>query len=171
VGAIRYHSRMTGLRLTFALAALALLAACANRDDGLRRTGPVGDGPDDFSVLPSLPLTIPETLDLPQPTPGGANRTDRDPVAEGLLALGGSPGAGSGGHGALVAAASANGVDPGIRATLASEDAAFRARASALRFGQNAYWRAYGAQALDAYAELARLAATGVALPSAPPER
>jgi hypothetical protein len=157
------------MRLAIAIALLTALTACANRGDGLRRDGPTGNGPDDFSVLPSLPLTLPPTLDLPQPTPGGANRTDRDPVAEGLLALGGNPGGGSGGHGALVAAVSRNGVDPAIRATLASEDAAFRARAAAFRNGQNAYWRAYGNQALDAYAELARLAAAGVALPSAPP--
>jgi hypothetical protein len=37
-------------------------------------------GPDEFGIIPPKPLEMPEDLAaLPEPTPGGANRTDRDP--------------------------------------------------------------------------------------------
>lgn len=156
------------------LAGLALLAlsACAgdrrlhNLDEGLT-------GPDEFSVLPVLPLEIPATLDLPPPTPGGANRTDRDALAEGLAALGGTPGAGPAGDPALIGAVSRLGVAADIRSVAAAEDAAFRRRAGALRglnlFGRDQYFRAYAGQSLDAQAELLRLRGLGVQVPSAPP--
>ena len=69
-------------------------------------------------------------------------------------------------------AASRNGTDPSIRATLAEEDATFRTRRSRLGLfsGPERYFRAYAGQALDAYAELARFRNLGVAVPSAPPE-
>jgi len=152
------------------LAALAL-AACSgdrrlhNLDEGLT-------GPDEFSVLPVLPLEIPATLDLPPPTPGGVNRTDRNPLGEGLAALGGTPGAGVAGDPALLAAV--GGATADIRATLAAEDAAFRRRAGALAgpnlFGRDRYFRAYAGQALDAGAELSRFRNLGVQVPSAPPD-
>lgn len=77
--------------------------------------------------------------------------------------------------GALVTAASRNGVDPAIRQTLAAEDATFRNRRSRFRLfglfgGRDRYFRAYARQALDAYAELARFRAAGVATPTAPPQ-
>jgi len=68
------------------------------------------DGPDEFSILPSLPLEIPATLTLPPPEPGGVNRTDRNPIGEGLLALGGNPAGGVAGDLALIATVSGNGV-------------------------------------------------------------
>lgn len=151
---------------------LLMLAACGgdgrlhNLDEGL-------DGPDEFSVLPSLPLEIPATLSLPPPEPGGVNRTDRNPLGEGLLALGGNPAGGLAGDPALIAAVSGAGVTAGIRSLLAQEDADFRRRAAfgagLNLFGRDRYFRAYAGQALDAGAELIRWRGLGVQVPSAPP--
>jgi hypothetical protein len=155
------------------LAALALIPACGNRGAPIDPSDVGLDGPDEFGVLPALPLVVPADLILPEPTPGGTNRTDREPVAEGLVALGGNPGAGTGGDAALVAVLMRNGMDPGIRALLAAEDAGLRDRATGGGlFGRDSrlrFWRVYGGQALDAYAEMARFRALGITVPTAPP--
>ena len=160
------------------LAACLALAACGNRDRGLRVLDNPGGGPDEFSVLMSAPLTLPEDLGaLPPPTPGGTNRTDPNPGAEAIVALGGNPNAAiaggiPAGDSALVRHVGRNGVDPSIRATLAAEDEAFRTRRARLSlFGnRDRYFAAYAAMALDAYAELIRFRNAGVAVPSAPPQ-
>lgn len=160
------------------LAAIATgaLAGCAG-DRGLHQLS-AGNGPDEFSVMPSLPLVIPETLALPEPTTGASNRADASPMSDAIVALGGNPARAIAGgipasDAALVAQVSRFGTPPDIRATLAAEDQAFRNRAGALNvfnlFGTDRYFDAYARQALDAYAELARFAALGVAVPSAPP--
>ena len=163
-----------------ALAAIlcaAVLASCSS-NSGLRNLQSPGDGPDEFTVLPVRPLVLPPSTTLPPPTPGRANRADPTPLSDAVVALGGNPGAALAGgipsrDAALVAAAGQNGVDPAIRQTLAQEDAAFRSRALSLNllnpFGGDRYYAAYASQALDAYAELARFRALGVAVPSAPP--
>lgn len=154
--------------------ALTALVACGGSERGLVAYE-AGNGPDEFSVLPAAPLVIPDVLTLPQPTPGGGNLTDIDPLADALVALGGNPSlAFSSGvpaaDAALVAAVSAGGVTEDIRALLASEDAALRSRSGAFRlWGGDRYFQTYARQALDAYAELARFAALGVPVPSAPP--
>ncbi|KPP89014.1 MAG: Beta-barrel assembly machine subunit BamF [Rhodobacteraceae bacterium HLUCCA08] len=153
------------------------LSACAGGDRGLRDLRSPSGGPDEFSVLPLAPLSLPDDLsDLPRPTPGGANRTDPAPQAEAVAALGGSLSAVDtagipASDAALVNAAGRAGTDPGIRATLATEDDAFRNRRARLGLfaGPERYFRAYAGQALDAYAELARFRNLGVAVPSAPP--
>lgn len=163
-------------RVIFSLVTMLALAACAN-DRGLRDLRSNGGGPDEFGVSPVIPLALPDDLAaLPPPTPGGANRTDPTPVADAVAVLGGNPGAlePSGvpsGDRALIAAAGRNGVDPSIRATLAAEDEAFRARQSRLRLfgGRDRYFSAYSRQSLDAYAELQRFRNAGVVTPSAPP--
>ncbi|MBL4811517.1 MAG: DUF3035 domain-containing protein [Rhodobacteraceae bacterium] len=160
---------------TAALLGLALLTAagCSNGDDGLR-SGNAQAGPDEFSILPARPLELPDGLALPEPTPGGSNLTDPIPNIDAILALGGRPSAQSGNiparDSALVAQTSRYGTDPQIRATLAEEDAAFRRRVERVS-GRAAgrYFRAYARFALDAYAELARYQALGVAVPTAPP--
>jgi hypothetical protein len=168
------------MRVLRPLAGLCLitLAACGGGGDGLHRLDNNLVGPDEFSVLPTLPIQIPETTALPPPTPGGTNRTDRNPVGDAVIALGGSPPAGlaggiPAGDQALLAFAARNGTDPAIRQTLATEDAAFRQQAafggSFNILGQDRYYPAYGSQALDAYAELARFRAAGVIVPTAPP--
>lgn len=159
-----------------AIIALVAVTACSG-DRGLRRLDPPGAGPDEFSVLPSAPLEMPESYaNLPAPTPGGNNLADPNPLGEAVVALGGNPNAVQAGgipagDRALVAQAGRNGVDPSIRATLAQEDQQFRNRRA--RFGlfnlSDRYYRAYTGQALDAYAELIRFRNLGVAVPSAPP--
>jgi hypothetical protein len=155
---------------------MSVLSACSSRD-GLMVVDS-GDGPDEFSVLPALPLQAPASLSLPQPTPGGANLSDPDPLGDAIRALRGNPAAASAGgiparDAALVAHVSRNGVDPDIRATLAEADAAYRDRARIARslniLGQDQYFPAYRRWALDAYAELERFRALGVEVPSAPP--
>ncbi len=166
---------------TFVLASVAVLglSACAG-GGGLRDLSTGTDGPDEFSVLPVAPLTIPENLSvLPPPTPGGTNPVDANPKGEAIAALGGNPAAAFAGgipsnDAALVAHAGRNGVTANIRQTLASEDAAFRAgktRLSALNpFGGDRYFKAYANQALDAYATLIQFRNLGVATPTAPPQ-
>ena len=164
--------------MLFILGTTLMLTACGG-PDGLRDLSADTDGPDEFSVLPNRPLVIPTDLSrLPPPTPGGSNPADATPRANAIAALGGNAAAVQAGgvptsDAALVAAAGRNGVTPGIRQTLASEDAAFRGRRNTLRifniFGGDRYFRAYAGQALDAYAELERFRALGVATPTAPP--
>lgn len=163
-------------RILVLIGVVASLAACGDR--GLRDLGQSSDGPDEFSVLPSAPLTIPDDLSrLPPPTPGGVNPVDANPRAEAIVALGGNPAAAFAGgipasDGALVAHAGRNGTTADIRALLANEDAAFRAAAG--RFGGlfsrgDRYFSAYARQSLDAYSALGQLRAAGVTTPSAPP--
>jgi len=170
---------MSGMRkVILALLVAGPLAACSGGDRGLHRFGADATGPDEFSVMPMRPLQMPETFALADPTPGGSNRADPNPVGDAIATLGGSQAAGNAGgvpasDVALVAVAGRAGIDPAIRATLAAEDAAFRRRASVINAlnwaGRDRYFRAYAGQALDAYAELARFRALGVAVPSAPP--
>jgi len=166
------------MKLILCFGIIALLTACAGGDRGLRDLRANGGGPDEFRVMPMQPLVLPnDVTNLPTPTPGGANLTDPRPNADAVAVLGGNPNALipngiPAGDGALVTAASRNGVDPTIRQTLASEDAAFRNRQSRFGFfrGRDRYFGAYSRQALDAYAELQRFRNAGVATPSAPPE-
>jgi len=160
-----------------ALLATGMLAACGG-NDGLRDLRSSSGGPDEFSVLPVKPLEVPETTNLPAPTPGGTNRTDPTPKADAVAALGGRASAANAGgipaaDTALVSHARRGGVTPGIREQLAQEDAQFRQRRSAGGIfnilGRDRYFRAYSGQALDAYAELQRFRNLGVQTPTAPP--
>ena len=135
------------------------------------------EGPDEFSILPPKPLELPSDLAaLPEPTPGGGNLTDQNPMADAIVALGGTAPVTAGvpqGDGALVARASRYGVAGDIRATLAAEDLRYRrshgGRPLERLFQVNTYFRAYARYWLDAYAELAKWRAAGAATPSAPP--
>ena len=158
--------------------AVVVLASCGG-GNGLHNLDTGAVGPDEFSVLPTLPLQIPATTALPPPTPGGSNLTDPNPVGDAVAALGGSPAAAFAGgipahDAALVAYASRNGTDPAIRNTLAVEDAAFRSQAgfggTFNVLGRDRYYPAYASQALDAYGELERFRTAGAEGPSAPPE-
>ena len=136
-----------------------------------------GQGPDEFAIVPTKPLVIPENLAaLPEPNPGGTNLADPTPLADAAAALGGNAGVLNrpSGDGALVAAATRYGVDPSIRATLAAEDLAYR-RANDGRllerlFSTNVYFKAYEPLALDQYAELERLRRLGLRTSTVPPE-
>lgn len=166
------------LKTGLMIGALVLLTACASGNRGLRDLRANGGGPDEFQVQPMGALILPnDVVNLPQPTPGGSNLSDPTPNADAVAVLGGNPNALipngiPSGDGALVAAASRNGVDPVIRQTLATEDEAFRNRQTRFGFfrGRDRYFRAYSRQALNAYSELERFRTAGIATPSAPPQ-
>lgn len=162
-----------------ALAMVMALAACGNGDTvpSLMNVRSTTGGPDEFGIIPPKPLEMPEDLAaLPEPTLGGANRTDRDPTAEAIAALGGNPSVTQGvnsAHGGLYAYAARYGVAQGIRETLATEDLEYRrdndGRLLERIFNVNVYYRAYADQSLDQHAELWRWRQAGVRTPSAPP--
>ncbi len=137
------------------------------------------NGPDEFAILPPKPLVLPGDLAaLPDPTPGGENRTDQHPLDDAVVALGGKPRAPAAGvpvaDAGLVGYSARGGVTQGIRPALAADDLAFRRKHPGKllerAFGVNVYFSAYRDYWLDAYAELARWRQAGVATPSAPPE-
>lgn len=161
--------------LAFAGAALLALAACSEKAPDLMNLRSDSNGPDEFAILPPKALELPVSLaELPAPTPGGANLTDPNPQGDAITALGGKPPATSGVSDAgLYNYATRQGVTPGIRATLASEDLEFRkknnGRPLERLFNLNVYYKAYAKQSLDQHAELARWRAAGARTPSAPP--
>ena len=155
-----------------------VLAACSAGDRPLHGMRSSSGGPDEFSVMPVAALELPDTFTLPTPTPGASNRTDADPKGDAIEALGGRRASQSAGgiptaDAALVARAGRNGVTANIRETLATEDAQFRQTRKRFSlfggiFSRSRYFKAYAAQALDAYAELQRLRNLGIATPTAP---
>ena len=168
--------------LVIAAVATLVLSACSNSEGNpaLMNVRQPGAGPDEFGILPSKPLVIPENLaELPAPTPGGGNLTDPTPNADAIVALGGRPGAPGAGVPAsdtgLVGYAGRYGVTPGIRQTLADEDLQWRrdnqGRVLERLFNVNVYYRAYETQSLDQVRELDRWRALGVRTQSAPPPR
>lgn len=155
------------------------LTACGRGEGKLRRVENTGSGPDEFTVLPTKPLQSPQSYNaLPAPTPGGTNRVDTNPEAEGIAALGGNPAAtapsavGAGDAG-LVNHARRSGVTPNVRRKLAVEDARTRrrhGRVNIFNLGPlDDYTTAYQDQWLDAQAEKQRMQRRGVVTPSAPP--
>jgi hypothetical protein len=153
---------------------LALAMALAGCSDGgrLMNIGSGASAPDEFAILPARPLVIPEDLaGLPEPVPGGTNLAAVDALGAGVRALGGDPAGGQSDQ--ALRALAARIAAPDIRATLAAEDAAFRAangpRLLERLAGTNVYFRVYAPQSLEARAEAARWRSAGVATPSAPP--
>ena len=127
------------------------VAACSSDNPSLLNIKQsIAEGPDEFAVLPSKPLTI--------------------------AALGGNPAVLSrgGGDGALLTYAGRYGVSPNIRAELAAADLEFRrendGRLLERLFNVNVYFRAYEEQTLDQYAELERMRRAGIRTSSAPPD-
>lgn len=172
---------MTAARVVLAIAGAALLsvAGCGKSDKmpqlmNVRSDSP---GPDEFSIVPPKALAMPEDLaDLPAPTPGGTNRTDANPDADAIVALGGNPAKAGGipaADGALVNRAGRYGVNGNIRPTLAAEDLDYRrkhnGRVLQRLFSVNVYYNAYSRMALDQHAELLRWRKAGAKTPSAPP--
>lgn len=162
--------------LAVAGAALLALSACGSKTDvpNLMNVRSETNGPDEFSILPPKPLEMPESLaELPDPTPGGGNLSDPLPFDDAILALGGKPGVGGGGDGALYNHATRGGITAGIRPTLAAEDLEFRrkndGRLLERIFNVNVYFKAYRNYALDQYVELERWRKAGARTPSAPP--
>ena len=147
-------------------ACMLALAACGGGDaepNLLNIKQPRGAGPDEFSILPTGPLQMPEDMAaLPEPTPGGGNLTDPDPEADVARALGGNAEvlARASTDGALISAAGRYGVDANIRAALAAEDLEFRrdndGRLLERVFNTNVYYRCllYTSDAADDTSEV-----------------
>jgi hypothetical protein len=174
----RIDMRPAHLALTLALTASTLLGACAgDRAPSLMNLRSDSNGPDEFSILPTKPLQMPEDIAaLPQPTPGGRNLVDPNPAADAIVALGGTPrdeNAASSGDGGIISYASRGGVTGDIRGILAAEDLEYRKQNNGLLlerlFNVTTYFKAYRRQSLDQQVELARWRAKGIATPSAPP--
>lgn len=157
-----------------ALALLPLtLAGCAEGGlaGGLRAAG-VGDPPDEFLVLPTRPLEMPENLAaLPPPTPGAPNRVDYRPHAEAIAGLTGRPAPVTANGAALVAAAGPR--DPNVRAELAVADAEWRrthrGRLLERLFSRDREALVYRPMVLSAPDAFERMRASGAAVPAAPP--
>lgn len=168
------------VRATVALGLMLTLAACGSGDaepNLLNIKQPRSEGPDEFAVLPTKPLQIPENIAaLPAPTPGGRNLADPTPEADVALALGGNTEvlARRSGDGALIAYAGRHGVDPQIRSQLAAADLEYRrqndGRLLERLFNVNVYFRAYEPMELDQYAELERLRRAGIRTSAVPPD-
>jgi hypothetical protein len=155
-------------------ATMIALVACSSGTPQLMNLRNTEEGPDEFAVLPTAPLEIPENLaSLPEPTPGAPNRVDPNPEADAIAALGGNAARARGAGADLVSYTTRFGVSSDIRPVLAAEDEDFRRRNDGRilerMFGTNVYFRAYRQQALDRYAELERLRRMGVRTPAAPP--
>jgi hypothetical protein len=164
-----------------ACAAILALSACSgDKNPQLMNIRSQTRSPDEFAILPSKPLQLPEDLvALPEPTPGGANITDPTPEADAVAALGGNPAAVTrsgiaAADGGLVGYSSRFGTSASIREQLAAEDLEFRRRNNGRPlerlFNVNVYFKAYRKQALDQHAELERWRRAGVRTVGAPPD-
>ncbi|WP_313136284.1 DUF3035 domain-containing protein [Paracoccus jeotgali] len=166
------------MRAIWALIGTAALAACSN-DPQLHNIRAGRTTPDEFAILPTRALMMPDDLNqLPPPTPGGGNITDPNPRGDAVAALGGNPqslvnqGIGAADV-ALVNYSSRLGVNPAIRAQLAQEDVTLRAGNSRRLLETwartDVYYRAYQSMTLDSWAEHERWRRAGAQTPSAPP--
>lgn len=154
---------------------LLTLAGCGDRVPTLMNIRADGAGPDEFGILPTRPLEMPEDFaSLPTPTPGGGNRVDLDPEADAIAALGGNIDRAGGVSSGLAGYVTRFGITPGIRAALAAEDEEYRRRNDGRLleriFAVNVYYDAYEPVSLDQYRELERMRRAGIRTPAAPPE-
>lgn len=169
-------------RITFLILCLGL-AACSSRGDDivLKRIKDKGNGPNEFTILPTKPLQSPDDFNaLPTPAPGTVNLVDPRPKEDGAAALGGNPAAMQGtapaaSDGGLVRHANRFGATAGIRQQVRQEDIETRrkrGRVNLIRIGNSDdYTDAYKNQWLDASREERRLRQRGIQTPSAPPEK
>jgi len=175
--------RVNNCILGVAAVATLALSACgggADKVPHLMHLHPQTRSPDEFAVLPTKPLTLPDDLKkLPEPTPGGANITDPTPEADAIAALGGkdrplTPGKIAAADAGLVSHALRFGAASDIRQTLAAEDLEYRRKNNGRLleriFNTNVYYKAYSNMALDQYVELEYWRAQGVRTVSAPPQ-
>ncbi len=177
---------LTLSRFALGAALLLTLSACggifggSEKEPRLMNTRSQTRGPDEFGVLPTKPLQMPENLaELPAPTPGGPNITDPTPEADAVAALGGNPAALGqqsipASNSGLVNYTGRYGRSEGIRQALAAEDLDWRRRHDGRLleriFNTNVYYRAYAPMSLDQYRELEYWRARGVRNVGAPPE-
>lgn len=174
---------MTGRhgRAIFALALAVGLAGCGSGDKSpdLMNIRKGQTSPDEFAIIPSKPIEIPADLAaLPAPTPGAGNRTDQNPQADAIAALGGNPDrivltGVTRGDGALINTATRFGTSATIRQDLAATDLAFRqnnqGRVLERLFNVTRYYKVYAPQSLDQHLELERFRRAGIRTVAAPP--
>lgn len=164
-----------------AFAALLAVSACSrDRTPQLMNIRSQTRSPDEFTILPTKQLQLPQDLaSLPDPTPGGTNITDPTPEADAIAALGGNPASATrsgiaAADGGLVTQAGRFGVNPDIRTILAAEDLEFRRRNNGRLLERlmnvNVYFKAYRSQSLDQHLELERWRKLGVRTVGAPPD-
>lgn len=163
------------------LVALCLaVTACSRGEPELMHTQRGMRTPDEFAILPSKPLeTPPNYSSLPAPTSGVPNRTDVDPRAEAVAALGGNPAAVAtdgkfGNDGALIQQTTRYGVDPNIRVELAEADLEFRKRNRGRLLERwlavPTYYTAYEREEMDQHSVLWLYRRQGYPTPAAPPD-
>ena len=79
-----------GMRSIAIMGAILVLSACGGKekDPKLLNIRSASRAPDEFTVLPTKPLQLPEDLaSLPEPTPVRTNITDPTPEADAVAAL------------------------------------------------------------------------------------
>ena len=166
-------------KLIFMLALGLFVTACGRGETIFDKNGDfkIRDaGPDEFSIIPTKPLEIPEdTVTLPEPTLGSKNRVDVEPERDAIVALGGKPDRLDSeliarDEQALIAAASRTGVSGNIREQI-DADAEVIAKKKRPRFfqrwiGHDGRLQTYKAEALDPTTETNRLRRQGVRTPS-----
>lgn len=163
------------------VAALAVAGCGSSRGIGrlIANNAAGSDGPDEFGIVPTKPLELPENYtELPEPTPGARNLVDPLPQHDAVAALGGRPERLDSdrvlpGEGALLAAAQRRGTASNIREVLAAEDAQIREdngpRLLERWFGTDTYFRTYEDQSLDARAANERARRRGIRTPTVNP--
>ncbi|MCH2164871.1 MAG: DUF3035 domain-containing protein [Marinovum sp.] len=173
-------SRRPVLPLAILCAALTV-SACGDRDISLRLVRNASEGPEEFGVVPTRELQLPDDLAaLPTPTPEGTNLADPLPNQAAVAALGGNPsrltlqGGVPSSDASLVNYAGRYGVSSQIREELAEVDLEFRRRRSLFTWKlvpEDEYNRVYRSFRLDPYREAARFQRSGIKTPAAPPEQ
>jgi hypothetical protein len=149
-----------------------VLAGCSGGLAGSLRRAGVGASPDEFMVLPTRPLEMPESFAaLPPPQLGTPNRVDYHPHREAIAGLTGRPAVATANGSALVVRAGPR--DPQIRAELGAEDVEWRQTHRGLLlervFARDQDDVTYEQMMLDAPAEFERMRAGGARVPAASP--
>lgn len=170
--------RRVPLLTMMAAMSVLVLAGCGNNNSfvGTLRSSGIAGTPDEFMVLPTRPLELPQDFaTLPAPTPGAPNRVDRAPEAIAVAGLSGRPGNVRTASGtALLARAGAGANDPAIRRKLALEDAEYqrrnRGRFLERIFSRNREALVYGDMTLNSAATYENLRARGLTMTTPPPD-
>ena len=176
-GGVELPAPLASCRPIFrALLMLAPLALAACGEGGLagalRSSGAVST-PDEFMVLPTRPLEMPQNFTaLPPPKPGTVNRVDYQPHVEAIAGLTGAPGPAGNADGAVLVA-EAGPRQPGIRQQLAIEDIEWQNTHHGLLIprliAKDKATVTYQPMILDSAAEYERLRSAGIEQPPAPP--
>ncbi len=143
---------------------------------GLLRSSGAVTTPDEFLVLPTRPLEMPDDLAaLPVPTPGQPSLVDYDPEAIAIAGLTGTDAPARTASGsALLARVGVAANTPGIRLILAEENVTYRqshrGRVLERMFSKNRDALVYRQMILDPAPVYETLRARGVRVPAPPPD-